>query len=58
MSRLDAYADEADNKRANLQCLKGNTRHAQELHGENSAAFMQSRTLDEYLVHIRNLFPQ
>ena len=58
MSRLDAYATEAEKKRALLQCLKGNAMSAQELHGENSAAFTQSRILDEYLVYIQNIFPK
>ena len=56
VSRLNLYATEDDKKRALLQCLQGNAMRALELHGENSTAFTTSRTLEEYMGHIRNIF--
>ena len=56
VSRLDLYATEDDKKRALLQCLQGNAMRALELHGEGSGAFLNSRTVEEYIIHIRNLF--
>ena len=39
-----------------MSCLEGGVSHTLELHGQNSAAFRQSATLEEYMTVIRNLF--
>ena len=56
LSRLDNYANQADRKMVLLSCLEGGASRALELHGQNSIAFRQSATLEEYMAVMRNLF--
>ena len=56
LTRLDTYASQNDRKMVLLSCLEGAASRALELHGQNSAAFRQSATIEEYMRYIRNLF--